>query len=308
MAHNLATGVNGITATDDSGYYQISALQIGSYRLEIVAQGFQTEIIENLSVEVGRILVRDFQLKIGDINQMVPVAARGPLVERASVSVGVVVSERTVQEIPLNGRHFFNLGLLIPGSVTSPQNGFISAPLRGQGSLALNTAGNREDTVNVQINGINLNDQLNNILNFQPPVSSIREFKVDNSTFSAEYGRNSGAIVNVATRSGTNDLHGEVFEFFRNNGLDARNFFNFVSSEPPPFQRNQFGADIGGPIIRNKLFFFFAYEGLRQQQGVDLNSLVLNDTEREAATDPIVRRLIQLIPHPNFSLLQDHAS
>src|SRR5678815_3402477 len=99
-----------------------------------------------------------------------------------------------------------------------------------------------------QINGITLNDQVNNILNFNPPLASIREFKIDNSTFSAEYGRNSGAIVNVATRSGTQELHGDLYEFFRNDALDARNFFNFTSPRPPPFKRNQFGGAIGGPI------------------------------------------------------------
>ena len=104
--------------------------------------------------------------------------------------------------------------------------------------MGLNTAGNREDTVNFQINGITINDQLVNLLLFNPPLASIREFKIDNSTFSAEYGRSSGAIVNVATRSGTQKFHGELYEFFRNDALDARNFFNFTSSQPPPFKRN----------------------------------------------------------------------
>ena len=136
-----------------------------------------------------------------------------------------MINQRTVQEIPLNGRHFVDLGLLIPGSVTPPQNGFLTAPLRGQGSFAFNTAGNREDTVNFMINGVNLNDMVQNQITFQPSINTVQEFKVDNSTFSAEYGRNSGAIVNIATRSGTNDYHGELFEFLRNDVLDARNFF-----------------------------------------------------------------------------------
>jgi hypothetical protein len=184
---------------------------------------------------------------------------------------------------------------LCPDQSRPRKNGFLSAPARGQGSAALNTAGNREDTGNYQINGITLNDQINNTISFLPPISSIQEFKIDNSTFSAEYGRNSGSIVNIATRQGTNDVHGELFEYFRNDALDARNFFNFTSSKPPPFRRNQFGGAVGGPLMlphfgeggpalsyngRNRTFFFFTYEGLRQQQGLDLNSLVLSDQQR----------------------------
>ena len=165
--------------------------------------------------------------------------------------MGQVIDQRTVQEIPLNGRHFVDLGLLIPGSVAPPQNGFLTAPLRGQGSFAFNTAGNREDTVNFMINGINLNDQVQNQITFQPSINTVSEFKVDNSTLSAEYGRNSGAVVNIATRSGTNDFHGEAFEFYRNESLDARNFFNPESQRQPPFKRNQFGANLGGPIVKN---------------------------------------------------------
>src|SRR5438094_565664 len=175
-------------------------------------------------------------------------------------------STATVQEIPLNGRHFVDLGLLIPGSVTPPQNGFLSAPLRGQGSFAFNTAGNREDTVNFMINGINLNDMVQNQITFQPSINTVQEFKVDNSTFGAEYGRNSGAIVNIATRSGTNTFSGEVFEFYRNDRFDSRNAFNTPPAPKSTFRRNQFGGAFGGPIARNRTFFFLTYEGLRQRQ------------------------------------------
>src|SRR5437879_7482613 len=143
-----------------------------------------------------------------------------------TTTVGQAIDQHTVQEIPLNGRHFVDLGLLIPGSVTPPQNGFLTAPLRGQGSFAFNTAGNREDTVNFMINGVNLNDPAQNQITFQPSIITVSEFKVDNSTFSAEYGRNSGAIVNIATRSGANDVHGELFDFYRDDRFDSRNYFN----------------------------------------------------------------------------------
>src|SRR5436190_4225971 len=205
-----------------------------------------------------------------------------------------------VQQLPLTRRYFLDLGLLVPGSVTAPQGAFSSAPIRGLGSFAFTTAGNREETINYVINGITLNNLTNSSITFQPSVGTIQEFKVDNSTFSAEHGQSSGAIVTIATRSGTNRFHGEAFEFLRNNAFDARNFFTFNSSTPPPFKRNQFGGQFSGPIIKDRLFFFFSYEGLRQRQQLDLNSLVLSDAQRAAVVDPVIKKLLPLIPQANF--------
>src|SRR5262249_5549804 len=262
---NQATGLERIVQTDSDGNYQVAALPPGVYRVEAQAQGFSAQSVKDLTLEVSRIVVQNFQLKIGDVSQAVEVTADTQTVETATITVGQVINQKTVQEIPLNGRHFVDLGLLIPGSVTPPQNGFLTAPLRGQGSFAFNTAGAREDTVNFMINGVNLNDMLQNQITFQPSINTVQEFKVDNSTYSAEYGRNSGAIVNIATRSGTNDFHGEGFEFLRNDAIDARNFFdrcpdtnpNCKRGGGPPLQRHQLGAALGGPILHDKPLFFF---------------------------------------------------
>jgi Carboxypeptidase regulatory-like domain/TonB dependent receptor len=303
---NQATGTERIVQTDSNGNYQAASLPPGVYQVEAQAQGFGPQAVSDLTLEVSRIVVQNFQLKLGDVTQRVEVVAGGQNVETATVTVGQVINQKTVQEIPLNGRHFVDLGLLIPGSVTPPQNGFLTAPLRGQGSFAFNTAGAREDTVNFMINGINLNDMVQNQITFQPSINTVQEFKVDNSTYSAEYGRNSGAIVNIATRSGTNEFHGEGFEFIRNDIFDARNFFdrcpaanpNCEDGGRPPFKRNQFGAALGGPIYKNRAFFFFSYEGLRQRQGLTLNGNVLTDAQRASVTDPTVARLVDLIPRP----------
>jgi hypothetical protein len=275
-------------------------LPVGDYRLEVRASGFQTQILETIRIEVARRITQDFRLQVGNVSQEVTVTPTGQLLEKETVSVGHVLDERMVQELPLNGRYLLDLGLLMPGSVTPPQNGFSTVPIRGSGTFAINTGGNREDTVNYMINGITLNNPWFSSISFQPALSSIQEFKVDNSTLSAEYGQNSGAVVNIATRSGANQFHGELFEFLRNDALDARNFFNFTASEPPPFKRNQFGGGFGGPIVKNKTFFFASYEGLRHRQGLDLNSLVLSDTERASATDPVIMKLIELIPRANL--------
>jgi outer membrane receptor protein involved in Fe transport len=288
------------TRSDKEGNYQFPAMPVGTYRISVQAPGFQTYIMANITLEVGRAVVQDFKLSVGDASEQVMVQSDSLLVERVSTSVGAVIDRRTVQEIPLNGRYFLDLGLLVPGSVTPPQNAFSAAPTRGLGALAINTAGNREETVNYMINGITLNNLTFSSISFQPSINTIQEFKVDNSTFSAEYGQSSGAVVNIATRSGTNEFHGELFEFFRNHALDARNFFNFTSSSPPPFQRNQFGGSLGGPVFRNRSFFFVAYEGLRQRQGLNINSLVLSDAERASVTNPVIEGLIELIPQPNL--------
>ena len=307
---NQATGIERTTQTDSDGSYQFAGLPVGLYSVQVEMQGFKRQLLNNLTVEVSRTIIKDFTLEVGGLENTVTVTGETPVIENATIAVGQVINQRTVQEIPLNGRHFVDLGLLIPGSVTPPQNGFLTAPLRGQGSFGLNTAGGREDTVNFMINGINLNDMVQNQITFQPSINTVQEFKADNSTFSAEYGRNSGAIVNIATRSGTNDFHGEAFEFFRNSALDARNFFE-KTSQPAPFHRNQFGFNLGGPLtlpifgeggpgfrqLKNKAFFFFSYEGLRQRQGLTLPIVnVPTDAQRATVTDPSILKLLDLIP------------
>lgn len=284
--------------SDSAGRYQLPALPVGDYQLTVKATGFRTSVIGSLGVEVSKRITQNFQLEVGDISEEVTVNSVNGLIEDGTVSVGSVTSTRMVQELPLNGRFLLDLGLLAPGSVTPPQNGVGAVPVRGAGSFAINTAGNREESVNYVVNGITLNNLWFNSINFQPSLSSVQEFKLDNSTFSAEYGQSSGAVVNIATRSGASQLHGELFEYLRNDAFDARNFFDFTS-EPPPFMRNQFGGSLSGPIFKEKTFFFVSYEGLRHRQGLTLNSLVLSDAERIAITDPVIIKLSEFIPRAN---------
>jgi len=297
---NESIGFDRSVRADSEGRYYLAAIPNGTYTVTAEATGFRTERIELLNVDVGRTLVRDFHLAVGETTEAVLVRVDVPLIDRATPTVGHVVTAETVQQIPLNGRHFTDLGLLVPGSVAPSQTGFSSRPIRGVGALAFNTAGNREEAVGFLVNGVTTNNLTFGSLIFEPPLGSIQEFNIDNSAFGPEYGHVSGAIVNIVTRPGSDQFRGEVFEFLRNDSLDARNFFEFASQDPHPFKRNQFGGSLGGPIRIGRTFFFASYEGLRQRQGVDLNSLVLSDAQRAAATDPVIRQLIPVIPRANF--------
>jgi outer membrane receptor protein involved in Fe transport len=297
---NQSTGVQSNSETDAAGAYLFPSLPIGIYTVNITASGFELAVVKNLKLEVASSITQNVQLKVGQATERVEIVADSSQVETTTTSLGQVISDKTVQEIPLNGRHFTDLSLLTPGTITPPANGFLSAPLRGQGSFGINTAGQREDTTNWLVNGINLNDPVQNQITFQPPIDTLAEYKIDNSAFPAEYGRNSGAIVNLATRSGTNEYHGELFEFFRNSYLDARNFFNPVGVLQNPFKRNEFGADFGGPIVKNKVFFFVAYEGLRQAQSLSVSTTVFSQNQIATVNSPAVKNLLGIVPAANF--------
>ena len=299
--HNQDTGAEYHAKTNGSGLYELAALPVGNYKLELRAPGMHTQTINNLVLEVSQSVRRDVTMTVGSTTTTVDVSGAAPVIDTSTMTVGQVIDNKTTQEIPLNGRHFVDLSLLTPGTVTPPANGFLTAPLRGQGSFSFVTAGQREDTVNFMINGINLNDIVQNQITFQPSINTVSEFKVDNSTYSAQYGRNSGSIVNIATRSGTNEFHGEVFDWLRNEKLDARNYFALTKA---PFKRNNFGAALGGPIKKDRAHFFLSYEGLRQRQGLNTNSLVLTSAEQAqvaATSDAAIKQLAAFIPAANDS-------
>lgn len=300
---SVASSIERTTNTKSTGEYEVPALPPGLYKVRIEQSGFQTEVADHVTVEVSQNIVQNFSLKVASSSEIVTVEGTAPIIESTTITVGQTITQRTVQELPLNGRHFVDLALLVPGSVTAPQNGFLTAPLRGQGAFAVNTAGMREDAVNWTINGINLNDMVQNQVTFQPTINTIAEFKVDNSTYSAEYGRNAGAIVTIASRSGTNQFHGELYDYLRNNWFDARNAFNPLTQPQAPFKRNQFGGDIGGPIWKDKTFFFVTYEGERHRQGLTTPTIqVFNSAQLAqiaASPNPTVKALAALVPGSN---------
>jgi hypothetical protein len=305
---NPAFGIERTTQTTPTGGYEVDALPPGKYNVQVEMAGFETQLAKDLVLQISQNSVQNFGLKVASTSEVVTVEAAAPLIESTTMTVGATINQRTVQELPLNGRHFVDLALLIPGTVTAPQNGFLTAPLRGQGAFAVNTAGMREDAVNWMVNGINLNDMAQNQVTFQPTINTVSEFKVDNSTYSAEYGRNAGAIVTIASRSGTNQFHGELYDYLRNNAFDARNAFNpRLSNTGVPiaqsaFKRNQFGGDIGGPIFKDKTFFFATYEGERHRQGLATAAPVFSATQLAqiaASPNATVKSLAALVPVAN---------
>jgi hypothetical protein len=317
VVHSLATGLDRTVTTDGAGAYVVPSLQPGDYKLQITAPGFSMDTIEKVTLQVAQTLAVNPKLAIASAGETVQVeSSTASQIESSTITVGEVIGKDTVQELPLNGRHFLDLTVLTPGGVVAPTAGSLTAPSRGLGANSFITAGNREDSVNFQINGINLNDISQNQITFQPSIDTTSEFRINNQTFSAEYGRSDGSIVTVATRSGTDHFHGEAFDYFRNEALDARNYFNrsfnATTGQPlaagtgdkAPLKRNNFGGSVGGPVWKGHTFFFFSYEGLRQHQGILQNSPVFTQAQQNAfaanaTADPIAAAFAALIPLPN---------
>jgi len=308
-AHSLATNLDREVITDESGVYTLASLEPGDYQVQVTAAGFSLYTVQKLTLEVDQKVGLNMRLAISSAGEVVQVEGVSQQIETQTPTVGQVIDRNTVQEIPLNGRHFLDLTVLTPGGVVAPTAGSLTGASRGLGANSFITAGNREDSVNFQINGINLNDMSQNQITFQPSINTTSEFKINNSTFSAEYGRSSGSIVNVSTRSGTNAFHGEVFDYFRNEALDARNYFNRgapfligTAGAKAPLKRNNFGVAVGGPIWKDHMFFFGSYEGLRQRQGILQNSTVFSTAQRQAIQaigSPSANAILPLIPLPN---------
>ncbi len=305
------------TRTDAGGNYLFSSLSPGSYEIKAERTGFKTFVQSGLTLEVDQRTRLDIVLQVGAVGETISVTGELPLVSTENTSFGGVVENRRIMEMPLNGRFFLDLANLLPGTVHSANPRTFLASGTAAGAFAFNTAGSREDAINYLVEGINLNDMVQNQLTFQPNIEFIQEFKIQASSFSAELGRSSGAVVNAVMRSGTNRLHGDAYEFLRNDVLDARNFFDptrpvakeRTGRELPPFKRNIFGAAVGGPILlpgiyngHDRTFFFATYEGRRQRESETFRARVPTAAERASVTDPIVRNLLGLLPAENAAL------
>ena len=259
------TGVVVSRSTSGDGYYTVPLLQPGLYSLEVSATGFGPEIAKNITLQINQIVQQDFKLQVGGLQQEVTVSAGAPLLNTESTEVGHVITEVSIEQLPLNGRNFSQLALLGPGTTNGPVGGIRQSGGGNETARAgaeITTSGARGSFNLFMIDGLDDRDQVVGTIKLFPNLEGIREFKVQVGNSDSEYATG-GAVVNVITRSGSNEIHGSAFEFLRNSDFDARKFFDAAK---PPFHQNQFGVAIGGPIRKNKTFFFADYEGRRLHQ------------------------------------------
>jgi len=289
-AQAVETGLVREALTEESGLYVLNFLPVGRYVVTVTAQGFRAARLQNILLEIGQTRTLDLTLEVGELEQMVEVVESSPPLERDSAVIGTVVQSQQIKELPLNGRNWAGLMLLAPGAINT-----------GEGNhLSIRFVGRSRDDNNWSFDGIDStgvkDPRQEASLRLVISMDSISEFRVNSALYAADSGGGAGGQVQVVSRNGTNTFRGSVFEFLRNDAFDARVFVD--PGELPPFRMNQFGANVGGPIIKDKTFFFFNYEGIRQTQGQTFISPVPNAATRAivAATSPALAAIVNSYP------------
>jgi len=280
------------TTTDANGAYQFLQLPPATYSLAVEASGFKRVSVAEVVVQVDQVTRVDLALEVGNMSEVIDVASVAPILEADKSTLSNVVDSRVIASMPLNARQFLDLALLTPGvlpAATGTQGGgFNVAGARSQSNIFLVDGVSNQDT------------QINSPLNNFRITEAVQEFAVQTSVALAEFGRGTGGQVNVVTKSGTNSFHGSAFEFLRNTVFDAADFFtNKLGGRKNDLKRNQFGATFGGPIFKDRTFFFVSYEGFRQVAPTVSSTRVPNATERASVTDPISKQLLKFWPDPN---------
>ena len=282
---NTDTNQSRSTVTGADGYYTVPLLQPGSYLVKASLSGFRTTQRDRIRVTVESATRVDFKLALAGVAETLVIVAEPPLVETSSSQLGIVVDEKKIVELPLNGRNFTQLGTLLPGVIAPPGALGGAAGDATPGGFGATTSGfsvngMRNQSNNFLLDGASNNDTFNTGFVTRPPPDAIQEFKILTHSYSAEYGRNAGSVVNVVTRAGSNLLRGAAWEFNRDDALQARNFFAPADQPKPKLQQNQFGGSLGGPLVRDRLFGFGYYEGYRNTSGTTTNIVVLSDAQR----------------------------
>src|SRR5712692_5765148 len=272
---NVDTGASRTLTTDAGGRYIAPDLTLGNYEEEARQSGFQTELRSGITLTVGRQEVVNLALKVGQPSERITITEAAPLVESTTSAMSSLVDARTIRDLPLNGRSYDQLALLQPGVVSMGAGQAPAAFDFGTGAR-FSVTGSRAYANSFMLDGTDINDHANGTpggsAGTNLGVDGVQEFKINTSVSPAEYGRSSGGVIAAITRSGTNSLHGSAFEFLRNSALDSLGFFDYPdhnkgSGKVAPYRRNQFGGSLGGPIKKDKSFFFGTYEGLRQGNG-----------------------------------------
>src|SRR5258708_31354882 len=262
------TGFERQATTAASGDYVLPQLPPGKYLMNVRATGFQTTVVKDVVLAIAQREVVNINLNVGQVSEQVTVTGEAAqLKEAETASLGQLIERRVIQDLPLNGRNSLTLGSLSPGvvpQIPSSQGpaSFVSSTT-GRPDRSILVGGQRESSTSYLLDGVELRNPRVGDTSINPSVDAVQEFKIQRNFFQAEFG-NSPGIINVATKSGSNEWHGSAYELLRNNKMDARNFF---SSVPEPFKRNQFGGSVGAPILKDKLFVFGSYEGFLQRLG-----------------------------------------
>ncbi|MGI8996395.1 MAG: carboxypeptidase regulatory-like domain-containing protein [Pyrinomonadaceae bacterium] len=292
---NAATGAERESMTNEEGRYAFTLVAPGAYEVTIEAEGFKQFRDSQVQLQVAQIGQLDVTMEIGGASEMGEVTNTLSLLTTESIAQGTVIGQKQIVSLPLNGRQFLQLALLVPGA--NPGGRAVQQNSIRQGQQGgLSISGGRTNNTAFLLDGAANTDPDYNSLNYSPNVDAIGEFQVQTALFSAEYGRASGGQINVVTKSGANQINGAAWEFLRNRVFDARPF-NSVTSEVPKFQRNQFGGVIGAPIVRNRLFVFGAYEGLRLRQAAANLTSVSVPTALERQGD----NAVSLLSTPNIA-------
>ncbi len=291
-ATNVNTGIATKTTSDAGGNYILPSLAPGTYSLTVEKSGFKSTVISGMKLSVDQKARVDAQLQVGEVTTKVQVQGAAPLVDTVSASLGTVMGEQPIADLPLNLRRVGTLAALVPGTIDTQGQGMTSSIFGSTfAENGYTTNGSRSASNLVLIDGMASRSLTMGGFAVQPPPEAVEEFKIQNNIYDATFGMMAGSVMNLVTKSGTNDFHGDVWEFLRNDKLDARNFFatnqvnpftnqEIPGSARPEFRRNQFGFGVGGPIRRNKTFFFGSYEGLRQIQGMTEGNFVPTDAEK----------------------------
>ncbi len=327
-ATHLATGVIHRAEANVSGVYTLSALPIGNYDMEATSEGFQTVRRPNITLNAGTRARIDVEMTLGQVTEIIEVTGEVPLLESETSSLGQVIENKTITQMPLNGRNYQELAMLSAGVLPNRSQNFVEDGFSANGASF--------DQNVFTLDGADNNNYFSGVVvasnqAVKPSIDAVQEFKIDTHTYGAEFGRGGGAVMQISTKSGTNQFHGTLFEFLRNQVLDANNFFN-AGRDKPPYRQNQFGGTIGGPIQKDKMFFFASYEGTRIREQITRRSTIPNpaqvngdfsglatiyDPATQSSTgardpfpnnvipqdriDPVAFRMIDLYPAPNVA-------
>ena len=300
VATNTGTNLTHETVTDTQGSYRLPSLIPGQYKLQAELQGFKTSMISGITLQVAQQARVDVELQVGEVTQTLDVVGTAPVIDTESPTIGSVIDQKKVVELPLNGRNFMELALLSQGineaGGSTAKGGFLRK------GFAPSAAGMPTTENNYQLDGADNKEGFFNTFNVAPSVDAVQEFKIQIGQYSAEFGSGGGAVINVVTKSGTNNFHGTLWEFIRNDKLDARNFFLTPTTRKAALRRNQFGAAGGGPIIKDRTFFFGNYDGTRERRGVFRSARVPTAAEQAGDLSSLGKTImdpISRLPFPN---------